>query len=127
MNRSFDIDNIPEDVYVLTTGTDCQKDRIEVTICGWGKDYKCYVLDHRIIWGDCNSHAIWDEFDNLLKSRFKTESGRVLSILSSSVDSGYHTNQVYAFTKPRQARRVFAVKGLSTAGKPIISRPTYVG
>ena len=129
LNRrlNFDIDNIPEDVYVLTTGTDCQKDRIEVTICGWGQDYKCYVLDHRIIWGDCNSQAIWGEFDNLLKSRFKTESGRVLSILSSTVDSGYHTNQVYAFTKPRQARRVFAVKGLSTAGKPIISRPTFVG
>ena len=124
---NFDINNIPEDVYIITTGTDCQKDRIEITICGWGKDYKCYVLDHRIIWGDCNSHAIWDEFDDLLKTRFKTESGRVMPISSSTVDSGYHTNQVYAFTKPRQARRIFAVKGLSTAGKPIISRPTFVG
>jgi phage terminase large subunit GpA-like protein len=124
---NYDIDNIPEDVYILTTGTDCQADRIEITICGWGKGFKCYVLDHRIIWGDPNGHAIWDEFDEFLKSRFKTESGRVLPISCSTVDSGYHTNQVYAFTKPRQSRRVFAVKGLSTAGKPIINSPTYVG
>jgi phage terminase large subunit GpA-like protein len=34
---------------------------------------------------------------------------------------------VYQFTKPRQGRRVFAVKGLSTAGKPIANRPTFVG
>jgi phage terminase large subunit GpA-like protein len=34
---------------------------------------------------------------------------------------------VYQFTKPRQARRIFAVKGLSQAGKPIANRPTFVG
>ena len=124
---NFDLDNIPEDVKIITTGTDLQADRAEITTCGWGRDYKCYVLDHRIIWGDPNTRAIWDEFDNYLKTRFKTETGRVIPISCSTVDSGYHTNQVYAFTKPRQGRRVFAVKGLSTAGKPIISRPTFVG
>ena len=34
---------------------------------------------------------------------------------------------VYQFTKPRQGRRIFAIKGLSTAGKPIANRPTFVG
>ena len=34
---------------------------------------------------------------------------------------------VYQFTKPRQARRIFAIKGLSQAGKPIANRPTFVG
>jgi phage terminase large subunit GpA-like protein len=34
---------------------------------------------------------------------------------------------VYQFTKPRQSRRIFAIKGLSTAGKPIANRPTFVG
>jgi phage terminase large subunit GpA-like protein len=34
---------------------------------------------------------------------------------------------VYHFTKPRQSRRIFAIKGLSQAGKPIANRPTFVG
>ena len=34
---------------------------------------------------------------------------------------------VYQFTKPRQSRRIFAIKGLSTASKPIANRPKFVG
>ena len=51
-----------------------------------------------------------------------------MPISCCTIDSGgHHTNQCYQFTKPRQARRVFAIKGLSTPGKPIANRPTFVG
>ena len=105
-----------------------QKDRIEMQVVGFGKNYSAYVLDYRIFWGDPNGLKIWDEIDQFLKTRYKTETERTIPISCCTIDSGgLHTQKVYEFTKPRQARRIFAVKGLSQAGKPIANRPTFVG
>jgi len=125
---NYDYTNLPEDILVLTAGIDTQKDRLEIQTCGWGKSYRCWVVDYKIFWGDPNAPNVWQELDTYLKQRFKTESGRLLPISCSCIDSGgHHTNQVYHFTKPRQGRRIFAIKGASQAGKPIANRPTFVG
>jgi len=125
---NYDFTNIPEDVLVLTAGVDTQKDRLELQLVGWGKNYEAWVCDYKIFWGDPNALNVWSDLDAYLKRRFKTESDRMIPISCCTIDSGgHHTNQVYQFTKPRQARRIFAVKGLSTAGKPIANKPTFVG
>ncbi len=125
---NYDHTTIPEDVLVIVAGVDTQKDRLEITLTGFGKNYEAWVIDHRIFWGDPNAAGCWSDLDAFLKKRFTTETGRMIPISCTCIDSGGHsTNQVYQFTKPRQARRVFAVKGLSVAGKPIANKPTYVG
>jgi phage terminase large subunit GpA-like protein len=125
---NYDYTNIPEDVLVLTAGVDTQKDRLELQLVGWGKNYEAWVCDYKIFWGDPNAINVWSDLDSYLKKRFKTESERLIPISCCTIDSGgHHTNMVYQFTKPRQARRIFAVKGLSQAGKPIANRPTFVG
>jgi len=125
---NYDHTTIPEDVLVITVGVDTQKDRLELQCVGWGKNYEAWVLDYKILWGDPNALGCWNDLDAYLKKRFKTESGRIIPISCTCIDSGgLHTNQVYAFTKPRQARRVFAIKGASIQGKPIVNRPSYVG
>jgi phage terminase large subunit GpA-like protein len=125
---NYDSESIPEDVLVLTAGVDTQKDRLELQMVGWGANYEAWVIEYKIFWGDPNAANVWQEIDSYLKKRFRTESGRVLTISCTCIDSGgHHSNQVYQFTKPRQGRRVFAIKGLSTAGKPIANRPTFVG
>ena len=125
---NYDHTTIPEDVLVIVAGVDTQKDRLEITLTGFGKNYEAWVIDHRIFWGDPNAAGCWADLDAFLKKRFTTETGRMIPISCTCIDSGGHsTNQVYQFTKPRQARRAFAVKGLSVAGKPIANKPTYVG
>ena len=125
---NYDHTTIPEDVLAITCAADLQKDRIEIQTVGWGKNYEAWVIDYKILWGDPNALNVWNEFDAYLKKRFKTETGRIIPISCTCVDSGgLHTNQVYAFTKPRQSRRVFAIKGASVQGKPIVNRPSYVG
>ena len=125
---NYDYSTIPEDVLVLTAGVDTQKDRLELQLVGWGKNYEAWVCDYKIFWGDPNAMNVWNDLDAYLKKRFKTESERLIPISCCTIDSGgHHTNMVYQFTKPRQARRIFAVKGLSVAGKPIANRPSYVG
>ena len=125
---NYDHNALPEDVLVIVAGVDTQKDRLEISLTGFGRNYEAWVLDHRIFWGDPNASNVWSDLDAFLKMRFKTESGRVMPISCTCIDSGgHHTNQVYQFTKPRQARRIFAIKGLSVAGKPIANKPTFVG
>ena len=125
---NYDYTAIPEDVLILTAGVDTQKDRLELQLVGWGKNYEAWVCDYKIFWGDPNALNVWNDLDAYLKKRFKTESERLIPISCCTIDSGgHHTNMVYQFTKPRQARRIFAIKGLSQAGKPIANRPTFVG
>ncbi len=125
---SYDKTTVPEEVLVITAGVDTQKDRLECQLVGWGKNYEAWVLDYKIFWGDPNAFNVWSDLDAYLKKRFKTETNRIIPISCTCIDSGgHHTNQVYQFTKPRQARRIFAIKGSSQAGKPIANRPTFVG
>jgi phage terminase large subunit GpA-like protein len=125
---NYDGLTLPEDILVATCAVDCQKDRLEAMTVGWGHNYQSWVIEHKVFWGDPNAVNVWNELDVYLKSRFKTESGRVISISSTCIDSGgHHTQRVYSFTKPRQGRRIFAIKGASVPGKPIVSKPTYVG
>ena len=119
---------LPEDILVATCAVDCQKDRLEAMAMGWGKNYAAYVIEHKVFWGDPNAAQVWQELDQYLRTRFKTESGRVLPISATCIDSGgLATQSVYSFTKTRQGRRIFAIKGASVQGKPIVSKPTYVG
>ena len=125
---SYDKTTVPEEVLVITAGVDTQKDRLECQLVGWGKNYEAWVLDYKIFWGDPNAFNVWSDLDAYLKKRFKTETNRIIPISCTCIDSGgHHTNMVYQFTKPRQARRIFAIKGSSQAGKPIANRPTFVG
>ena len=124
----YDINTIPDSVLVITAGCDTQKDRIELQLMGFGKDYEAWVLEYRIFWGDPNGLKVWQELDEYIKQRFKTVSGRSLPVSCVCIDSGgHHTNQVYQFTKPRQSRRVFSIKGINQLGKPIANKPSFVG
>ena len=67
---NYDAQNIPESVLVLTCGADCQKDRIEVQVMGWGRNYEAWVIEYKIFWGDPNAVNVWGELDAYLKKRF---------------------------------------------------------
>ena len=129
LNRreAYDADTIPEDVILLTCGIDCQSDRIEAVVLGFSAENQLYVIEHQVIWGDPNQLEVWNELDEYLKGTFKTEDNRNLKITITCIDSGYATQNVYAFCKPRQGRRIFAIKGSSTPGKAIANRPTQSG
>ncbi len=114
---------VPKDVLVLTAGVDIQKDRIEVGIEGWGKNEVNWKIDYVIIRGDPAQSKIWQDLDDVLSKRFKHELGHTLPIACTAIDSGHFTQQVYKYVKTREMRRIYAVKGRSTPGSPVVNRP----
>lgn len=92
-----------------TAGVDVQKDRLEATIVGWGKDEEAWLIDHLIIPGDTAQHHVWDELHDTL-----ADSG----IKLAAVDSGYNTSMVYDFCEKR--KWTVAIKGVEGLGRPLI-------
>ncbi len=116
---------VPEDVVVLTAGVDVQDDRVEVEVVGWGAGEESWNIDVREFHGDPSRDEIWKQLDAYLQRDWKHETGAKLKIASTCVDSGGHfTQTVYSWVKPRQIRRVFAVKGSNQPGRPIVGRFT---
>ena len=117
----------PQEVLSITAGIDCQTDRLEVQVIGWADNHEAWVIEYKIIWGNPATQEVWQELDDFLRGSYLTEDGRNLRISATCIDSGHMTDQVYSYTRGKNARRIFAVKGASTAGKPIVSKPTFVG
>lgn len=118
-------DKIDDSIEIITCGIDVQDDRIAIEVVGWARDEESYSLDYREIYGDLSTPSIWNDLDEYLKQTFTTDNGRELMIRSACIDSGGHyTQQVYNFVRPREGRRIFAIKGVGGESRPIVSRPT---
>lgn len=114
----------PEGVLLVTAGGDVQQDRIEMTAVGWGIGEESWALDHQVFQGDPSQSDVWAEVDQWLRREFTHESGVKLRIRCAMIDSaGHHTKQVYAFTKPRERRRIYACVGRA-GKKPMLNRPS---
>lgn len=125
---------VPSWVQVLTSFTDVQDDRLEVSVWGWAQETggppRGALIGHWILWGDAPSKgsAVWRELASLLVRQFRTPRG-ALGISAGGIDSGSgsHADAVYAFVRSGkwQARRQFATKGLASAHGVNDPRPIW--
>ena len=117
---------IPKGVLILTAGVDVQRDRLECTLVGWGLDKESWGLEHNIIYGDPGGKEIWEHLDAWLLQRRVAVNGAVMPVACTCIASGdgQYTQEVYMFTKQRERRNVFSVKGRGGVGVPFISKPT---
>jgi len=125
--EQYNHETIPQEVLTLTAGVDLQTDRLEVQVIGWADNLEAWVTEYKIIWGNPATQEVWQELDEFLRNSYQTEDGRRLNIAATCVDSGHMTDQVYGYTRGKNSRRIFAIKGASVAGKPIVSKPQFVG
>jgi len=118
-------DRLDKRILMITCGADVQDDRVEIETVGWGRDEESWSLDYRTVYGDPSSPQLWQDVDNVLMSKYETEDDRILQPRATCIDSGGHyTKAVYDFVRPREGRRIFAIKGMAGESRPIVSRPT---
>jgi phage terminase large subunit GpA-like protein len=115
----------PARVAVVTAAVDVQDDRLEVAWWGWGEGEEGWLLRVELIPGDPGTAAPWNTLDAMLMRKVPHASGAELPVSVTCIDSGgHHTKAVYAFTRARVGRRVFAIKGSSLEGHPLLGRPS---
>jgi phage terminase large subunit GpA-like protein len=116
---------LDRNILVLSCGVDVQDDRLELEVVGWGKEEESWSVDYRTLYGDPSTPQLWQDLDNILSGKYETEDGRELQIRSTCIDSGGHyTQAVYNYVRPREGKRIFAIKGAAGESRPIVSRPT---
>jgi len=127
----YKLKQIPPGCLILTCAIDVQDDRLELGLEGWGRNERNWKLDYHVIPG--NPARLFEEAQQkkgplfeYLTSPIQNSFGREMFIQATAVDTGGHyTHEVYNFVRSGIARRLMAVKGANTPGKPIlVARPT---
>jgi phage terminase large subunit GpA-like protein len=115
---------IPKGCLALVMSVDVQGNRLEYQILGFGRNKKHWVIDYGIIDGDPAKDDVWTRLTALRERPLVNSFGVPMRVQTCAIDSGgHHTHEVYHYARLYRHAGVFAVKGSSTAGKPIIGRP----
>lgn len=116
--------DVPDGVGVLTAAVDVQGDRLEVLVRGWGLGEESWDILHERIYGDPEAADTWGRLDALLARAYVHANGGRIWVAATMVDSGYLSDAVYRFVKPRESRKVYACKGdAGREGAKPLSRP----
>jgi len=99
---------VPEGALVLIGSVDVQKDHFWLRIRGWGLEEESWgILEKRL--------ETWKDVETVLfKTDFKKMTGAgLMQVTAAGIDTGYRTNEVYAFCSKWRGR-AFPVKGQET-------------
>lgn len=122
--ETFALRTIPKGCLALVMSVDVQGNRLEYKILGFGRNKKHWVIDYGIIDGDPAKDDVWTRLTTLRERPLVNGFGVSMRVQTCAIDSGgHHTHEVYHYARLYRHAGVFAVKGASTAGKPIIGRP----
>ena len=115
---------VPDDVILLTAAVDVQKDRLELEVRGWAREYESWGIYKTELYGDPVKNEVWDELERYLSQDFTYEDGRQIGITGFAVDTGYKTNSVYRWCKAMRKKgwkHCYPIKGYANkAGIPLI-------
>lgn len=117
---------VPMGGIYLTAGIDMQMDRLEVEIVAWGPFEQSWSVDYRVLYGDPMAGEVWEDLDDLLEEEFLHESGAMLPISASCLDTGGtagYTQCAYEYARTKRGKRLFAVKGVPGWGRQIVEKP----
>lgn len=118
--------HLPTGALVITMFVDVQKDRLEGEVMGWGEGEESWGMDYFISMGDPNvvdgADSPWNAVRERLERKWSNGKFGPLQVACTGVDAGAFTAAVYDFVRPLLARRVYATKGSSTPGQPLIKR-----
>lgn len=116
--------------FVMTAGVDTQGDRLEAYAWAWGRGLERQLVDRAVFYGDpslaeSEPGSPWARLTEWRRTPMLHASGKPVPLLAVMIDSGgHHTHAVYAYARAHQHAHVYAVKGMSQAGKAILGKAT---
>ena len=123
--EGYRLGTVPAGGLLLTAGADVQKDRIEISVWAFGRGKSSWLVEHRVLWGDTARDAVWQALAGLLGETWTHAGGAELPLARLALDTGFATQEAYAFVRGARDARVMAVKGLAR-GAALIGTPTAV-
>ncbi len=113
---------IPAGAVLLTVGVDCQKDRVEWHLVGWGRDLRRWVIDYGVISEHIAEKGCQEGLADLLKSSWRNVVGRSIEIDLMAIDGNAWTEDVWSFAKKHRATDVIMVRGANSDNAPLFAQ-----
>lgn len=123
--EDYRIGTIPQGGLLLVGGADIQKDRIEASIWAFGRGKESWLIEHRVLMGDTTRDGVWKMLAVLITETWTHESGAQIPLARFAIDTGFATQEAYAFVRACRDSRVMAIKGVAK-GSALIGTPTAV-
>ena len=110
---SYSRGHVPRGALVLCLGVDCQLDRVEWQLIGFGEHYRKFVVDIGTIGKHTSEPDCQRNLDLLLARKWTNFLGRQLEISMAAIDAGYSTDDVLAYCRNHSPSKVIAVRGVA--------------
>jgi phage terminase large subunit GpA-like protein len=125
---------LPEEIRTLTAAVDVQASpaRCEFEIVGWGAGLESWGIRYGIVEKRGSWQETFAEVDRQLLQSWllPVGIGGYMELQPAAIcwDTGHETEEVYAWVRRCQPRRVYAIKGGTEGyGAPLVSRPAKSG
>ncbi|MFL9824360.1 phage terminase large subunit family protein [Rhodoplanes sp. SY1] len=113
---------VPAGALVLTLGIDCQGDRVEWQLVGFGRRHRRFVIDHQVIPGHITDATCRARLDALLKQTWLNAAGRALGLDLAAIDGNAWTEDVWDFARTHPASQLIMVRGVAPDSAPLLAR-----
>ena len=123
--EEYRIGAVPIGGLLLTAGADVQKDRIEVSVWAFGRGKESWLVEHRVLMGDTARNEVWQSLAEVLRETWTHETGCQMPLSRLALDTGFATQEAYAFVRQVRDSRLMAVKGVAR-GAALVGTPTAV-
>ena len=116
---------MPQGGLLLVGAADVQKDRIEASVWAFGRGKESWLVEHRVLMGDTARDTVWKRLAEMLAETWTHASGASMPLARFALDTGFATQEAYAFVRACRDSRVMAVKGVPR-GAALIGTPTAI-
>ena len=123
--EDYRIGSMPRGGLLLVGGADVQKDRIEVSVWAFGRGKEAWLIEHRVLMGDTSRDGVWKQLAAMTGETWTHACGAQVPLARFAIDTGFATQEAYAFVRACRDSRVMAVKG-AARGAALIGTPTAV-
>ena len=123
--EDYRIGAVPVGGLLVTAGADVQKDRIEVSVWAFGRGKESWLIEHRVLMGDTARNEVWQSLAAVMRETWTHETGCQMPLSRLALDTGFATQEAYAFVRSVRDARLMAVKGVAR-GAALVGTPTAV-
>jgi phage terminase large subunit GpA-like protein len=88
---------VPKGALLLVLGIDCQGDRVEWQLVGFGKEYRRYVIDYGIIDRHISDMNCQRNLNLVMQRQWGNQYGRSFSVDFAAIDGNAWTEDVWSF------------------------------
>ena len=127
--EDYRIGSVPLGGLLLVGAADVQKDRIEASVWAFGRGKESWLVEHRVLMGDTARDAVWKALAAMLAENWTHACGAQMPLARFALDTGFATQEAYAFVRACHDPRVMAVKGVRSGvmgGAALIGTPTAI-